>query len=202
MAATGERRLWRDAAAAHRNYGCGFATTATAQTLSRTMAAQGGMVLKSNEIQDEHDGLEEWASRIAAITVETGLGADGGFTERCIASLLRVVREQLNLEVVFVGEFVDQNRVFRQISAKALKAIVQPGIFTRSRKASASGSSTGGCPAWCAMSGACGSPVACPTTTTGWARTSECPCGLRTAVSTASCADSVSSPAPNSTSAT
>jgi GAF domain-containing protein len=85
--------------------------------------------LKSNQTQDEHDGLEEWASRIAAITPEAGIGADGSFTERCIGSLLRVVREQLKLEVVFVGEFVDQNRVFRQISSKALKAIVQPGDF-------------------------------------------------------------------------
>ncbi|MDM0104486.1 GAF domain-containing protein [Variovorax sp. J22R24] len=85
------------------------------------------MTSKAAQGQSEHDGLEEWASRIATITAETGIGTDGSFTERCIGSLLRVVREQLNLEVVFVGEFVDQNRVFRQISAKALEAIIRPG---------------------------------------------------------------------------
>lgn len=93
------------------------------------MADQGELVLKRNEARDDDDGLEAWASRIAAITAQTGIRLDGSFTERSIGSLLRVVREQLNLEVVFVGEFVDENRVFRQISAKALKAIVEPGDF-------------------------------------------------------------------------
>jgi len=73
------------------------------------------------------DDLEAWASRMAAITPESGLHPHGSLTERCIASLLRMVREQLDLEVVFVGEFVDDFRVFRHISSKTIDAIIKPG---------------------------------------------------------------------------
>ena len=69
--------------------------------------------------------LDIWAGEIAAITAE-GSG-HGSLTERSIGSLLRVIREQLNLEVVFVGQFVDGNRVFRQISSKSIDAIIRPG---------------------------------------------------------------------------
>ncbi|MDM0109947.1 GAF domain-containing protein [Variovorax sp. J22R24] len=41
--------------------------------------------------------------------------------------LLRVVREQLKLEVVFVGEFVAGERVFRHISAQAKALVVKAG---------------------------------------------------------------------------
>jgi hypothetical protein len=81
----------------------------------------------STASEGERDDLGAWASHIAAITAENC--KDGSFTERCIGSLLRVVREQLHLEVVFVGEFVDGYRVFRQISSKAAEAIIRPGEF-------------------------------------------------------------------------
>ena len=73
----------------------------------------------------EPGDLDIWAGEIAAITAE-GSG-HGSLTERSIGSLLRVIREQLNLEVVFVGQFVDGNRVFRQISSKSIDAIIRPG---------------------------------------------------------------------------
>ncbi|MGJ7511005.1 GAF domain-containing protein [Variovorax sp. GT1P44] len=47
--------------------------------------------------------------------------------ERSIGTLLRVVREQLNLEVVFVGEFVGGARVFRHVSAKSKDPVVKAG---------------------------------------------------------------------------
>jgi hypothetical protein len=78
---------------------------------------------------DPRDDLDAWGSRIAMITAESGTGPDGSLTERCIGSLLRMVREQLRLEVVFVGEFVDGNRVFRQVSCRAADAIIRPGDF-------------------------------------------------------------------------
>lgn len=82
------------------------------------------MVLKA-----EPEDLEGWAARVATITAETQPRADGGFIERSIGSLLRVVREQLGLEVVFIGEFVDGNRVFRHVSSKTEPAIIAPGQF-------------------------------------------------------------------------
>ncbi|MBB3177634.1 GAF domain-containing protein [Variovorax sp. Sphag1AA] len=75
--------------------------------------------------QGDPDDLETWSSRMAAITPD--IHTHGNLTERSIASLLRMVREQLNLEVVFVGEFVDDHRVFRHISSKTIDAIIKPG---------------------------------------------------------------------------
>ncbi|CAN7159891.1 GAF domain-containing protein [Variovorax sp. LjRoot290] len=77
----------------------------------------------------ESENPEGWETRIAAITADAVANADAGLIERCIGSLLRVVREQLDLEVLFVGEFVNANRVFRHIDSKTAPAIVQPGQF-------------------------------------------------------------------------
>ncbi len=81
----------------------------------------------STTSQGDPDDLDRWAGEIAAITAEGSV--HGSLIERSIGSLLRVVREQLNLEVVFVGQFVDDDRVFRHISSKAVDAIIRPGEF-------------------------------------------------------------------------
>jgi GAF domain-containing protein len=75
------------------------------------------------------DDLDGWEPRIATLTADARTTAGSDFTERAICSLLRVVREQLALEVVFVGQFMDGRRVFRHISAAADEAIIQPGQF-------------------------------------------------------------------------
>jgi hypothetical protein len=79
--------------------------------------------------EDESENPDGWGARIAAITTDAVSNADAGLIERCIGSLLRVVREQLQLEVLFVGEFVNANRIFRHIDAKTKPAIIEPGQF-------------------------------------------------------------------------
>ncbi|MDM0013642.1 GAF domain-containing protein [Variovorax sp. J22P168] len=74
------------------------------------------------------DSLDGWAAHIAAVTARVDPRA-GGMIERSIGSLLGVVREQLQLEVVFVGEFVDGNRVFRHIATRTDDAVIKPGEF-------------------------------------------------------------------------
>jgi hypothetical protein len=77
----------------------------------------------------EPEDPEGWKTRIAAVTADAAASADAGLIERSIGSLLRVVREQLKLEVLFVGEFVNGNRVFRHIASKPGQDIIQPGQF-------------------------------------------------------------------------
>lgn len=74
------------------------------------------------------EAADDWATRIATVTAHADV-RDNGLIAGSIGSLLRVVREQLNLEVVFVGEFVDGHRVFRHISSKADDAVIKPGQF-------------------------------------------------------------------------
>ncbi|MEJ8814607.1 GAF domain-containing protein [Variovorax ureilyticus] len=69
----------------------------------------------------------EWSERIAAITAEA-YGVDGiSCIERSIGGLLRIVREQIDLEVVFVGEFVEGRRIFRHVAARDDDAIIEVG---------------------------------------------------------------------------
>ena len=63
--------------------------------------------------------MSDWAAKVASITADAGTRPGSEFIERSIGSLLRIVREHLKLDVVFVGEFVDGQRVFRQISSGA-----------------------------------------------------------------------------------
>jgi hypothetical protein len=63
--------------------------------------------------------LKEWAVRVASIAAGASTRPGSEIVERSIGSLLRIVREHLKLDVVFVGEFVDGHRVFRQISSSA-----------------------------------------------------------------------------------
>lgn len=77
----------------------------------------------------ESEDPEGWERRIVAITADAVASADAGLIERAIGSLLRVVREQLELEVLFVGEFLNGNRVFRHIASKPGQDIIQPGQF-------------------------------------------------------------------------
>lgn len=70
--------------------------------------------------------LGRWGGQLAVLTAEADLrGLE--HLERSMSALLRVVREQLNLEVVFVGEFVGGERVFRHVSAKAPAPVIQIG---------------------------------------------------------------------------
>jgi len=70
----------------------------------------------------------DWATRLATVTADADM-RDSGMIEVSIGRLLRVVREQLKLEVVFVGEFVDGTRVFRHIASRSEEAIIKKGEF-------------------------------------------------------------------------
>ena len=72
------------------------------------------------------DAPDDWVTRLAAVTADGDL-RDSGLIEISIGSLLRVVREQLQLEVVFIGEFVDGARVFRHIASRTEDAVIKPG---------------------------------------------------------------------------
>ena len=55
---------------------------------------------------------------MVAVTAEADRLDHVSDVERMIGDLLRVVREELRLEVVFLGEFVDGLRIFRHVSAE------------------------------------------------------------------------------------
>lgn len=58
---------------------------------------------------------------------EIHAGADGSHLERAIGELLGVVRAELDLETVFVGEFVEDRRYFRFIDAANEPAVIRAG---------------------------------------------------------------------------
>ncbi|MDM0032381.1 hypothetical protein QTI33_09615 [Variovorax sp. J22P271] len=62
----------------------------------------------------------EFPGKLVAVTAEADRLDHVSDAERMIGDLLRVVREELRLEVVFLGEFVDGQRIFRHVSAKQL----------------------------------------------------------------------------------
>ncbi|MDM0107639.1 GAF domain-containing protein [Variovorax sp. J22R24] len=72
---------------------------------------------------DRPEGLE----RAAAVTAEADFQDGVSYIEQSIGGLLRVVREQLDLEVVFLGEFVEGKRVFRHIAAGKGSAPIEVG---------------------------------------------------------------------------
>jgi hypothetical protein len=78
------------------------------------------------ETRSQDGDLRCWADRLSVLTAEADMHGLV-YLERSIGMLLRVVREQLDLEVVFVGEFVGGERVFRHISAKAKEPVVKVG---------------------------------------------------------------------------
>ena len=65
--------------------------------------------------------------RIAAITADPIRLGGATAVERSISELLRVVREVLDLEVVFIGEFLEGRRIFRHVSATQENAIIKAG---------------------------------------------------------------------------
>jgi hypothetical protein len=78
------------------------------------------------EIQSQDGDLAGWAGQLSMVTADVDTHGTAHL-ERSIGSLLRVVREQLNLEVVFVGEFVGGERVFRHVSARSKEPVIKAG---------------------------------------------------------------------------
>lgn len=78
------------------------------------------------EKRSQDSDLGCWAGQLSMLTAEADTHGRAHL-ERSIGMLLRVVREQLKLEVVFVGEFVDGERMFRHISARAQEPVIQVG---------------------------------------------------------------------------
>lgn len=73
------------------------------------------------------DQIGEEDRRLAFISAAPPRLNNATAVEHSISELLRVVRELLDLEVVFVGEFLEGRRVFRHISAARNFAIIKLG---------------------------------------------------------------------------
>jgi len=66
------------------------------------------------------EGLDH---QLSTITAEGG----GDLLERSMGALLRLVREQLQLEAVFVGELLEDRRVFRYVDTVHAPPLIGPG---------------------------------------------------------------------------
>jgi hypothetical protein len=77
-------------------------------------------------LETSPEASDDWATRLATVTANADL-RDRGLIEVSIGSLLRVVREQLKLEVVFIGEFTGGDRVFRHIASRTEDAVIKQG---------------------------------------------------------------------------
>ncbi|MGO4392829.1 GAF domain-containing protein [Variovorax sp. M-6] len=75
----------------------------------------------------ELDRVAGFPDSIVAVTADADRLGAISLVERSIGGLLRVVREQLDLEVVFLGEFVKGRRVFRHVAAKEPEAAIKVG---------------------------------------------------------------------------
>ncbi|WP_086924207.1 GAF domain-containing protein [Variovorax sp. JS1663] len=78
--------------------------------------------------QAQPSGDDAWTDRLDVITSSARHGAGEVSVRRSIGELLGVVRELLKLEVVFVSELVDGQRVFRFVESGGLPTRVQPGL--------------------------------------------------------------------------
>ncbi|MDM0043679.1 GAF domain-containing protein [Variovorax dokdonensis] len=87
--------------------------------MSPAFSAQVSSPLPGSLLADD-ESLERHLSTITA-------DGSGSFLESAISTLLRLVREQLELEAVFVGEIVGDARVFRYISSAREPALIAPG---------------------------------------------------------------------------
>lgn len=64
---------------------------------------------------------------LTAVTSDSEFQEGAAYVEQSIGSLLRVVRELLDLEVMFVGEFMSGTRVFRRFPMRAEDAVAKVG---------------------------------------------------------------------------
>lgn len=70
-----------------------------------------------------------WADSLSIVTTEARPQTEGVSLQRAIGDLLRVVRDLLGLEVVFISEVADGRRTFRYVDAKTLPARIKPGQY-------------------------------------------------------------------------
>lgn len=70
---------------------------------------------------------EAWVTQLRIITAAGRFHSGEVSVQRAIGELLSLVRDLLELEVVFVSEVVDGRRVFRYIDSQDGTATIQPG---------------------------------------------------------------------------
>ncbi|TXC66336.1 hypothetical protein FSC37_11985 [Piscinibacter aquaticus] len=104
-------------------------------------------------------GSRELEVVISDLLVATAESSDA-LLDDSVSQVLRMLRQSMGLDVVFVSEFVDGRRVFRFVDAEG-SAPLRPGSPRRWRKPTASVSSTGACRSWCPMWPACPTRPAC-----------------------------------------
>ena len=64
--------------------------------------------------------------RISELVVATSDGADA-LVDPCVSEVLRLVKDQFQMDVVFVSEFVDGRRVFRRVETRPGAAVISEG---------------------------------------------------------------------------
>jgi GAF domain-containing protein len=64
--------------------------------------------------------------RVSELLVATAEGGDA-LISSAVTEVLQLLREKLNMDVVFVSEFVDGHRVFRRVEADADKRVFEEG---------------------------------------------------------------------------
>jgi GAF domain-containing protein len=75
----------------------------------------------------EHDyGADALDVRISELLVATPEGGDALISD-AIPEVLRLLREHLKMDVVFVSEFVNGRRVFRRVEAKPGQRVIEVG---------------------------------------------------------------------------
>jgi GAF domain-containing protein len=76
-----------------------------------------------NEFGYAPDDLTVKVSELLVATADT---ADIAIDD-CVPEVLRLLRDRMNMDVVFVSEFTNGRRVFRQVESKPGKAVIQAG---------------------------------------------------------------------------
>jgi hypothetical protein len=79
--------------------------------------------------------------RISELLVATADGADEAI-DASVGEVLRLIRDRLHMDVVFVSEFVDGQRILRRVEQSAGTQVLRDGQVTPLEETCASGWST------------------------------------------------------------
>ena len=75
---------------------------------------------------DPDYALDAFEVKISELLVATPEGSDA-LIDESVSAVLRLLREHLKMDVVFVSEFVDGRRVFRRVDASPESRVIEPG---------------------------------------------------------------------------
>lgn len=82
--------------------------------------------MKKNLFAPTDFGEDSISVQVSELLVATADSSDAGI-DRSIGEVLKLLRERMGMDVVFVSEFVDGRRVFRQVSQAPGVQVIVPG---------------------------------------------------------------------------